>query len=73
MTVASNYVIELSGEQSGSFVVCQPILVIDKDGNWGGLNATEIAQYIKRHMLPAAPLPGRPLHADDFRPGPGMR
>jgi len=73
MTVASNYVIELSGEQSGSFVICQPVLVIDKNGNWGGLTAPEIAQYIKRHLLPAAALPGRPLQPEDFKPGPGMR
>ena len=70
--VASNYIIALDDEAT-TFVVCQPTLLIERDGNWGGLTSEEIAVYIKRNMLHAAPLPGRPLVTAEFKLGPGRR
>lgn len=69
--VASNYIIALGGDQEGTFVVCQPTLVVGRDGNWGGLTAQQISTYIKQQMLHAAPLPGRPLESIEFTAGPG--
>ncbi len=70
--VASNYIIALNGDQEGAFVVCRPVLAIDKgDGNWGGLTQEQIATYIMKHALHAAPLPGRPFEPLEFLSGPG--
>jgi hypothetical protein len=73
VATASNYIIALKGADEGSFVICEPTLVVSKGENWGGLSAEEISTYIKNNKLDAAPLPGRPLHAEEYMAGPGNR
>ena len=71
--VASNYIIEVYDGKKRAFVICVPTLIIADGEGWGGLTADEIASYIAKNNLHAAPLPGRPLAAAEFRAGPGHR
>lgn len=71
--IASNYIIELDDDGEKAFVICQTTLVVSGDETWGGLTTADIAGYIERSRLRAAPLPGRPLHPSEFRAGPGHR
>ena len=70
-SVASNYIIEIKDGRSRAFVICKPTLIIQDDDNWGGMTADDLARYIEDCKLPAAPLRGRPLLAEEFRSGPG--
>lgn len=70
-SVAANYIIELKNGRSRAFVICKPTLIIEEGDNWGGMTADDLARYIEDCKLPAAPLPGRPLRAEEFRSGPG--
>ena len=69
--IAANYIIALNGKNEGTFIICHPTLIISEGENWGGLTAQQIAAYITRHALSAAPLPGRPLTPVEFMAGPG--
>ncbi len=74
-SIASNYIIALDGADEGCFVVCQPVLVIPKTGNWKGLAPADILSYIRGRgtVLHAAPLPGYPVLQSFLTTGPGHR
>lgn len=74
-SIASNYIIALDGDDAGCFVVCQPVLVIPRTGNWHGLTTDEIMSYIRGRasVLHAAPLPGFPVRQSFLTSGPGHR
>lgn len=71
--VAVHYIIELETDGKRTFLICQPTLIIQEGDNWGGMATEEIARFIEAGCLRAAPLPGRPLQAREFRSGPGHR
>jgi hypothetical protein len=70
---ANYYVVALGEGEARSYLICRPFVELAAGEGWGGLSAREIADYIKLHQVPAAPLPGSPIeHAMDLRTGPGF-
>lgn len=70
--VPANIIVEIGGGSGPTFIICQTIQVIPPGLNWGDLRAEAISDYIKRNMIPAAPLPGLPLETEEFRSGPSL-
>jgi len=70
--IPANIIVEMPNHDGPIFLICQVTQVIQPGHSWGDLSQDAISEYIARHRLQAAPLPGRPLERKEFRSGPGL-